>query len=186
MSENILSEDILVLLIVALMPLSSCLLVLQVNPYRALVIRGVLGAIAALTYTLFGAADIALTEALMGTMLSVTLYAIAVRSSMLLKIGVLESDQTGIDKEMYAAIERAIARHHLRLEILSYDSSQAMQTALQKREIHTLYTPTPQPHLYTRVKHLHQILQAELPPNTVSYIDISRLPAQPDLLLETS
>ncbi len=180
------SESILVLLIVALMPISACLLVLQVNPYRALVIRGVLGAIAALTYTLFGAADIALTEALMGTMLSVTLYAIAVRSSMLLKIGVVESEQTDIDDVMYAAVQHAIDRYHLRLEILSYPSNRAMQTALKRREIHALYIHIPRTHLRTRVKHLHQILQAELPPKTVSYIDISRLPAQPDLLLETS
>jgi len=179
------SENILILLIVALLPLSACLLVLQTNPYRALVIRGVLGAIAALTYTLFGAADIALTEALMGTMLSVTLYAIAVRSSMLLKIGILENKEE-MDEDTYAAVQSAIARHHLRLEILSYPSNQAMKKALIRREIHALYIPAPQPRLHTRVKHLHQILQAELPPKTVRYIDISHLSTQSDLLLETS
>ncbi len=179
------SENILILLIVALLPLSSCLLVLQTNPYRALVIRGVLGAIAALTYTLFGAADIALTEALMGTMLSVTLYAIAVRSSMLLKIGLLESEEA-MDEATYSAVQSAIARHHLRLEILSYPSNQAMKKALTRREIHALYIPAPQPRLHTRVNHLHQILQAELPPQTVRYVDISHLSTQPDLLLETS
>lgn len=184
------SENILILLIVALLPLSACLLVLQTNPYRALVIRGVLGAIAALTYTLFGAADIALTEALMGTMLSVTLYAIAVRSSMLLKIGILESgileNKEEMDEATYAAVQSAISRHHLRLEILSYPSNQAMKKALTRREIHALYIPAPQPRLHTRVKHLHQILQAELPPKTVRYIDISHLSTQSDLLLETS
>ena len=75
-----LSSEMLTVAIVALMPLTALLLVMQSNPYRALIVRGVLGAIAALTYALFGAADVALTEALVGTLLSMTLYAIAIRS----------------------------------------------------------------------------------------------------------
>lgn len=69
-------------LIVMLLPLSGALLVSQKNPFHALVIRGILGAVASLVYAILGAADVALTEALVGTMLSTTLYAIAVRSSM--------------------------------------------------------------------------------------------------------
>lgn len=69
-------------LIVLLLPLSGALLVSQKNPFHALVIRGILGAVASLVYAILGAADVALTEALVGTMLSTTLYAIAVRSSM--------------------------------------------------------------------------------------------------------
>ncbi|MFK8183814.1 MAG: hydrogenase subunit MbhD domain-containing protein [Phormidesmis sp.] len=76
------SNDIVTIAIVALLPLTALLLVLQTNPYRALIVRGVLGAIAALVYALFGAADVALTEALVGTLLSMTLYAIAIRSSL--------------------------------------------------------------------------------------------------------
>ena len=76
------SNNAVMIAIVALLPLTALLLILQTNPYRALIVRGVLGAIAALTYALFGAADVALTEALVGTLLSMTLYAIAIRSSM--------------------------------------------------------------------------------------------------------
>lgn len=79
---NAFSSDIVTIAIVALLPLTALLLVLQSNPYRALIVRGVLGAIAALTYALFGAADVALTEALVGTLLSMTLYAIAIRSTL--------------------------------------------------------------------------------------------------------
>ncbi|WLT40134.1 DUF4040 domain-containing protein [Synechocystis sp. B12] len=64
-------------------------MVIQGNPYQALVMRGILGAVAALIYTLLGAADVALTEALVGTMLSVTLFAVAVRSSLVLRLGVI-------------------------------------------------------------------------------------------------
>jgi putative multicomponent Na+:H+ antiporter subunit B len=42
--------DIFVYIIVALLPLAACLVVLQVNPYHALALRGILGAIAALVY----------------------------------------------------------------------------------------------------------------------------------------
>ncbi len=64
------TEDLYVVAITALLPLTACMVVLQVNPYHALVIRGIFGAVAALVYALFGAADVGLTEALVGTMLS--------------------------------------------------------------------------------------------------------------------
>ncbi|NEP15096.1 MAG: DUF4040 domain-containing protein [Symploca sp. SIO1A3] len=86
------SEDLYIIAITALLPLTACMVVLQVNPYHALVIRGIFGAVAALVYALFGAADVGLTEALVGTMLSITLYAVAVRSSLTMRVGVLESE----------------------------------------------------------------------------------------------
>ncbi len=76
-----LSDQSYLLAIVALMPMVGGLLVFQTSPYQALVLRGILGAIAALVYALFGAADVALTEALVGTMLSMTLYVVAIFSS---------------------------------------------------------------------------------------------------------
>ncbi len=81
------TDEFYLIAITALLPLTAVMLVLQVNPYQALVMRGILGAIAALVYALFGAADVALTEALVGTMLSITLYAVAVRSSMEMRLG---------------------------------------------------------------------------------------------------
>ncbi len=54
----------------ALLPIAASMVVFQVNPYHALVIGGILGAIAALVYTVLGAADVALTEALVGTLLA--------------------------------------------------------------------------------------------------------------------
>lgn len=91
-SEGLFAEDLYVVAIAALLPLTACMVVTQVNPYHALVIRGILGAVAALVYALFGAADVALTEALVGTMLSITLYAIAVRSSMSMRLGVVKGE----------------------------------------------------------------------------------------------
>ena len=80
-TETLGSDSGYIAFIVLLLPLSAGLLVSQSNPFHALVIRGILGAVAALVYAVLGAADVALTEALVGTMLSTTLYAVAVRSS---------------------------------------------------------------------------------------------------------
>lgn len=90
--------DIYVYVIIALLPLTALMSVLQVNPYNALVIRGILGAVAVLVYAVLGAADVALTEALVGTLLAVSLYVIAVRSSLIMRLGIVRN-QLDSDKE---------------------------------------------------------------------------------------
>ncbi|MCX5931451.1 MAG: DUF4040 domain-containing protein [Cyanobacteria bacterium] len=82
----------LLLPVTALLPLTAVLLVSQADPYQALILRGVLGVVAALVYALLGAADVALTEAMVGTLLSTTLYAVALRSSMVLRLAVSSDD----------------------------------------------------------------------------------------------
>ena len=173
------SENFFMLVIAALLPLTGCLLILQRDPYRALVIRGVLGAIAALAYALFGAADVALTEALVGTLLSITLYAIAVRSSMRVKIGTLETEQT---EPITSALEGPLMRHHMSCKVLVYSTVEALETALATREIHATYQPSQQ-HLKTRVKSLYQIFQAQLPADfaAVTYTDLARSASVPSL-----
>ncbi|MDJ0531515.1 MAG: DUF4040 domain-containing protein [Xenococcaceae cyanobacterium MO_207.B15] len=91
--------DIYIYVIIALLPLSALVSVLQVNPYSALVIRAILGAISALVYAIVGAADVALTEALVGTLLAVTLYVITVRSSLVMRLGVLKA-KLDLDQEL--------------------------------------------------------------------------------------
>jgi putative multicomponent Na+:H+ antiporter subunit B len=82
----------LLLPVTALLPLTAVLLVSQADPYQVLILRGVLGVVAALVYALLGAADVALTEAMVGTLLSTTLYAVALRSSMVLRLAVPTDD----------------------------------------------------------------------------------------------
>lgn len=89
--------------ITALLPLAAAMVVFQTNPYHALVIRGILGAIAALVYAVLGAADVALTEALVGTLLAITLYAVAVRSSLVLRLGVLKADLAALEASEISA-----------------------------------------------------------------------------------
>ncbi|WP_017662569.1 DUF4040 domain-containing protein [Baaleninema simplex] len=150
------TEDWYVVAIVALLPLTAGMLVTQVNPYHALVIRGILGAVAALVYALFGAADVALTEALVGTMLSITLYAIAVRSSLMMRVGVLapetistsgeaeivavsEIDRSHPTAPVLSALRQSLGKYHMRLELVTYASPLALQAALTTKDVHTIW-----------------------------------------------
>lgn len=133
--------------ITALLPLAAAMLVFQVNPYHALVIRGVLGAIAALVYTVLGAPDVALTEALVGTLLAITLYAVAVRSSLVLRLGVLQAEVEGNPEANHAAhgvtlpqlvnhLNEVFSEYHLRVELVPYFDRAELHRALMEKEVH--------------------------------------------------
>ena len=186
--------DKYVYVIVTLLPLTALILVFQVNPYHALVMRAILGAIAALVYAILGAADVALTEALVGTMLAVTLYVIAVRSSLVMRLGVLVDTEK---KESYFAdlittIRKVIDKHHLRLELIEYPTINALKQALMSKEIHAICTrqePIEQPRSNTkieieqsyetaiRVRRLFEIMQTELnvPETSLVYVNVPDL-----------
>ena len=114
----------LLLPITALFPLTAILLVTQSNPYQTLVLRGILGAVATLLYALLGAPDVALTEAMVGTLLSTTLYAVALRSSMALR---LEDRRTqgipGAVTPVDRQLSEWIASLNLRLRFVSSESA---------------------------------------------------------------
>ncbi len=189
--------DKYVYIIVTLLPLTALMLVFQVNPYHALVIRAILGAVAALVYAVLGAADVALTEALVGTMLAVTLYVIAVRSSLVMRLGILANSET--EKESYfvdliASIRKVIDRHHLRLELIEYPSKNTLNQALMSKEIHAICTPQEQIEQLDRssmtgidikqsyqtairVRRLFEIMQTELTlsETTLMYVNVPDL-----------
>ena len=190
------SDELYIVAIAALLPLTAGMLVTQKNPYHALVIRGIVGAVAALVYALFGAADVALTEALVGTMLSITLYAIAVRSSMSLRLGVLAAtsyepiaDPTAADptagQPLMGTLRQALRPHHLRLEVVPYTSLQALQFALENKEIHATCVPVTAAiaanpaaasapyHLNVRLRRLFEIVQPGMPA-TIASVSFSR------------
>jgi putative multicomponent Na+:H+ antiporter subunit B len=167
--------------IVALLPLTALMLVLQSNPYNALILRGILGAIAALIYSILGAADVALTEALMGTLLSISLYAIAVRSSMVVRLGILSS-QTTLDSPLEQLCQRHIddlrtifSKHYLRLELVTYHDLPTLRQALRDRDIHTTIalnyaqidnSNLPPVEIATRISSLYDMMRSELPSAT--------------------
>jgi putative multicomponent Na+:H+ antiporter subunit B len=184
---NDLPQDSYVIAITALLPLTSIMLVSQVNPYHALVIRGILGAVAALVYALFGAADVALTEALVGTMLSITLYAVAVRSSMSMRVGMLADNSDPMPKiePLVLALRQALSSYHLRIEVVLYGDERSLRAGLQNKAIHAICLPDPPTpaqaspapyHLQLRLRRLYDILQSKLPPEaaTLSYSSLTQ------------
>lgn len=198
-------NDSYIYIIIALLPLTAFMLTIQVNPYNALVIRGILGAVAALVYAVLGAADVALTEALVGTMLAITLYAVAVRSSLVMRLGVLKDtlleaerkadSDTGYSQanqhpfpQLIADLRTIASKYHLRLELTPYPDPQSLHAALMAKEVHaTLMQQVsgnePQPYqTTTRIRRLYDILQTELssPVTRLTYVTVSDTTA-PDL-----
>ncbi|KPQ33817.1 MAG: putative multicomponent Na+:H+ antiporter subunit B [Phormidium sp. OSCR] len=173
-------------IIVALLPLTAVMLVRSQNPYHALVIRGILGAVAALVYAVLGAADVALTEALVGTMLAITLYAVAVRSSLVLRVGVEASEFKGDRCDrfwglLWRELSGIFDSYYLRLELVTYASPEELHQALRNQDIHaiaetTYQEPTiegiamegtiaadPKPFIVTtRVRRIYELMQTDL------------------------
>jgi putative multicomponent Na+:H+ antiporter subunit B len=185
-------NDSYVYIIVALLPLAASMVVLQVNPYHALVIRGILGAVAALVYAVLGAADVALTEALVGTMLAITLYAVAVRSSLVMRLGILndessEADDDGYFGQLMDNLRTIFGKRHMRLEVVPYTNTQALHRALMNKEVHAICAPSEQSyqddalpgdekqpyHTAIRVQRIYDIIQNELssPGTTLTYVN---------------
>ncbi|MCT7989184.1 DUF4040 domain-containing protein [Laspinema olomoucense] len=178
--------------LMALLPLTAGMLVMQSNPFHALINRGILGAVAALIYGLLGAPDVALTEALMGTLLAITLYAVAVRSSMVMRMGFNQGDWIEGDRPAGKPIEdlRAVfAKRYMRLELVPYPDDSALNQAFADKDIHAIYVkPKPVQHsdhtfsntlekvteyqTTTRIKRLYEIMKDELPSETnVTYFN---------------
>ncbi|XZN89744.1 MAG: DUF4040 domain-containing protein [Microcoleus sp.] len=186
------NDNSYIYVLVALLPLAAGMLVFQVNPYHALLLRGVLGAIAALVYTILGAGDVGLTEALMGTLLAITLYAVTVRSSLVLRLGVIEggidndvvSDdkKTGHFQQVIDDFRAVFKKRHMRLELVPYGSAQALERALMEKEVHAVCSPQEQleqsgevqPYnTVIRVRRVYDIMQTELasPRTTLTYVN---------------
>jgi putative multicomponent Na+:H+ antiporter subunit B len=167
------------------------MLIFQTNPYHALVIRGILGAIAALVYTVLGAADVALTEALVGTLLAITLYAVAVRSSLVLRLGILKDErsdslreapkdrdlpQASEFKQLIKDLQTIFSKRHMQVELISYLDREDLHQALLDKEVHAICAQSEQKHQHstidknqlepyhiaTRLRRIYEILQTEL------------------------
>ena len=175
-------NDLYIYIIVALLPLSSLMLMVEVNPYHALVIRGILGAVAVLVYVVLGAADVALTEALMGTMLAVTLYIIAVRSSLVMRLGIIKNSAEEKDEDftiLTKNIRQAISQNYLRLELVYFDDQEALKTAFNNKEIHGICLVN-QPlnnnqnkyEINIRIKKLNQLITSNIS-NSIEKITIN-------------
>ncbi len=120
------------ILIVALLPLTALFTVVQTRPFAALISRGIMGVIAVLFYAAMGAPDVALTEALVGTLLTVMLFAIAVRSSLAMRIGVLD----GHDRPPYDCPVRTFCHvQRLYLRWVPFPNEKELVAALKEGRV---------------------------------------------------
>jgi putative multicomponent Na+:H+ antiporter subunit B len=179
--EETIVSDLSLVLIIALLPLVAILLIVQVNPYHALVIRGVLGAVAALVDALLGAADVALTEALVGTMLATALYAVAVRSSLVFRLGILQEELRS--SSLINELRTILGKRFVRLELVPYGDRKLLETAMLDREVHgtcmlaqaqereTLCYQT-----QTRIQRIYDILKSELASSEMilTYVNLAK------------
>ncbi|MGA9383145.1 MAG: DUF4040 domain-containing protein [Phormidium sp.] len=179
------NNDIYIYPIVALLPLSACMVVFESNPYHALVIRGILGAVAAMVYVVLGAPDVALTEALVGTMLAITLYAVAVRSSLVMRLGVVKDLAIASEEDMdfgqlMDKLRKIFNKRYMRLEIVPYKDKDDLQQALIQQEVHATCVrldrsqledrkAEKQPyHTAIRIKRIYDIIETELSSSATS------------------
>lgn len=175
--------DSYIYVMTALLPIAASMVVFQVNPYHALVIRGILGAVAALVYTVLGAADVALTEALVGTLLAITLYAVAVRSSLVFRLGIVEgTDSNPQFQDVMEKLRQIFSKWHLRVELVQYLDHEALSQALITKEIHAICVRSTSSliayHTTTRLHRLYEILQPELGTTDVSYVNPTEVEVQ--------
>lgn len=176
------TDNFYIYIIIALLPLTALMSVLQVNPYHALVVRASLGAVAALVYVVLGAADVALTEALVGTMLAITLYLIAVRSSLVMRLGVIRETKAQIDidgQDLIKNLQEVLKKYHLRLELVEYDNLTDLKQALTEQKIHGICTKNQAQESNSdfkfetiiRVQRLFEIFKNELNLKSINLID---------------
>jgi len=73
-------ETALILPLELILPFLGILLIRSESPINSLIYRSFLGSIAALIYAVVGAPDVALTEIMVGTLLSSLIYIVTIRS----------------------------------------------------------------------------------------------------------
>ena len=129
-------NDGLQIFIVAFLPLTAFFTVVQTQPYFALLSRGIMGVVAVMMYAVMGAADVALTEALVGTLLTVILFAIAVRSALTIRVGIIE----GGDRPMNHRLVRAFCnKYRLYLRWVPFSTGKELVAALKSGQIDVVH-----------------------------------------------
>ena len=113
------SGTLLLLPIELILPVLGILLIRTESPIRGLIYRSFLGSIAALIYASVGAPDVALTEVLVGTLLSAILYIITIRACYTILI-VIPKD-FNLSESMSCEIKELFNELHLQVKYLKKD-----------------------------------------------------------------
>ena len=111
--------SLLLLPIELILPVLGVLLIRTESPIRGLIYRSFLGSIAALIYAVVGAPDVALTEVLVGTLLSAILYIITIRACYTVLI--IYPENFEIPEVLCNQITELFNELHLQVKYLSKD-----------------------------------------------------------------
>ena len=111
--------SLLLLPIELILPVLGVLLIKTESPIRGLIYRSFLGSIAALIYAAVGAPDVALTEVLVGTLLSAILYIITIRACYTVLI--IYPENFEISEVVCSQITELFNELHLQVKYLSKD-----------------------------------------------------------------
>ena len=95
------------------LPILGLLLIRTQSPIRGLIYRSFLGSIAALIYAVCGAPDVALTEVLVGTLLSSILYIITIRACY--SVVIVVSDQYDVPTETMDHLKGLFSELHMNI-----------------------------------------------------------------------
>ena len=109
--------ELLILPIELILPILGLLLIKTQSPIRGLIYRSFLGSIAALVYAIVGAPDVALTEVLVGTLLSTILYIITIRACY--SITIIKADDYDLSLDLKLHIEELFQELHLQVKYLN-------------------------------------------------------------------
>ena len=122
MNESLLSTALL-LPFELLLPVLGILLIQSESPINSLIYRSFLGSIAALIYALIGAPDVALTEVMVGTLLSSLIYIVTIRSCY--SIVIVVNQESPPTEHLKNLLKSSFEELHLRI---TYQEEQISET----------------------------------------------------------
>jgi putative multicomponent Na+:H+ antiporter subunit B len=112
-----------------LLPVLGLLLIQSESPINSLIYRSFLGSIAALIYALIGAPDVALTEVMVGTLLSSLIYIVTIRSCYTIVIIVDRSSPP--DTALKDSLKLIFDELHLKVVYQEEDMTESMEHNFQ-------------------------------------------------------
>ena len=144
------TAELLLLPIELILPVLGVLLIRTESPIRGLIYRSFLGSIAALIYAVVGAPDVALTEVLVGTLLSAILYIITIRACY--TIIIIKRDGYILEKHLREEIE--VIFHELHLQV-KFENNDFDSQHVNYKQVMSLSTMAGSPHAVLDEKGLY-------------------------------
>lgn len=158
------TAELVLLPIELILPVLGVLLIRTESPIRGLIYRSFLGSIAAMIYAVVGAPDVALTEVLVGTLLSAILYIITIRACY--TIIIIKRDGYILEKHLRDEIESIFHELHLQIK---YENGYFDSQHVNYKQVMSLSTMAGSPHavldengLYIESKSLLDDLQDKI------------------------